>query len=779
MREIYSELVFLKEENIEKFEEIIKKWKKGTKIYFFSDNIECIKKFAGCYKNNLGYLKNFEEFNGKKQSYFNLEVYKINQIKENPFSIIDGEILENNKELEKIIEGTNFNLEQYKIEHESIDKDILVRAKAGTGKTYSMIARINFLIFKRKYKAHEIKENICAITFTNEATFNMKKRLKEYYKNLYILTNEMEYLEVLEGIENIKISTIHSFFKEIVDKTAIPLELGDNIKIYSGKDELKKIILEEIDTYKLERYKDKNLLIEMGLDLYNIEKIIYDILEKIEEKNVRISEEYNLGEESDIRIRLINRVLRRTQERIISNSKEINKIRLKEHVILTLEGAKSTNLNEYISMKYLFIDEFQDTDDMQINILNKLRKILDFRMFVVGDSTQAIYRFRGAKYTAFNKIDRNKLDLKEFNLVKNYRTGDNLLNKINIIFKRAEKYLDYGESVESTKQDNKSDIEEHKGSIVNLIKLLRRNKKEETIAVLARSRGEVKKLDEIFRRNKIYVKTTEAKNIYEHKATGDLYKLVLAMKLNKEPVYLFNLENTNYTTKVTDKEYLFSIKNNREKKLEYFKKLNLIEGFEEFLERLGKEPVMKVLREIKRKTKPWLLEEVAEYRVEYKDALEQLFEIIIEKYNGEYLTLNKVCNFLEIALNTNSVEQLRSSFQDGEEGEIICSTVHKVKGLEFDNIIIPYANNSIIRENDRLEVIVDKKDIGYRWKSGKLEIENDIYEKLEKVEKKEQIGEEVRILYVAITRAKKKIYWMDQNKKRIKLSWKGIIEASL
>ncbi|MGL4849204.1 MAG: UvrD-helicase domain-containing protein [Clostridium sp.] len=774
MRKSYSELIYLKRSSHERFKDIIDKWRQGTKIYFFSDNEECIESFKTYYIENMGYLNKFSEFDLSVGKIFNLEMYKCNKTVVEEFFILDGAVKESEENLENITNGTKFNLEQYKIEHLPVTKDILIKAKAGTGKTYSMISRINYLIFKEGYKPSEIKKYIYAITFTNEATFNMKSRLKEYYKSLYILTKDMVYLEIIEEVERMKISTIHKFLKDIIDKIGVRLEFGEKIKIYSGKEEINKIILEEINNY------EKEVLggVLNNLELYEIEGAVKQILEKIEEKNIRIKDGYDLSV-GDSRVKLLNKVLIRTQERIFNESKEINKIRLSEHIQFALEGIREVNekMREYLEIKYLFVDEFQDTDEMQVILLNKLREVINFKMFIVGDINQAIYRFRGADYTAFDGIDKEKMDLEKCTLIKNYRTGDNLLNSINSIFRKTDRYLNYGESLIGTIKDEESKIEEWRGSIVNLVRYLKHNNTNETIAILVRSNSQVKEVKDIFKKSNLYVQTNVSKNIFDHKACKDLYKLVLGMKFNKEPLHLLNLENTNYTTKISNKEFLYNIKDNKEKKLEYIQRLNMIENFEEYLEKIKEEPVMKVLREIKNNAKPWLLEELDGEKREYKSVLDQLFEIIIDKYNGEYLTINKICTFLGLAINTRMQESIR--YKEGlEKGTLICSTIHKAKGLEFDNVIIPYIDNEIEGIRNFVEVIIKDKKIGYKWKKGEKIITNRNYSILEKEENMEKIAEEIRNLYVGITRGKKRVYYLGENKDK-KLSWRDVIEGRI
>ena len=114
----------------------------------------------------------------------------------------------------------SFNLEQYLIEHADAYNSLLVEAGAGTGKTTVMIDRILFLL-------HTVPgltlEDIGMITFTNEATQNMKHKIQATLMQRYLATYSPRYLQYLEDSAKIQIQTIHSFSRSIIN------ELGTSI----------------------------------------------------------------------------------------------------------------------------------------------------------------------------------------------------------------------------------------------------------------------------------------------------------------------------------------------------------------------------------------------------------------------------------------------------------------------------------------------------------------------------------------------------------------------
>lgn len=122
---------------------------------------------------------------------FNFELYMysaLSRICETSFEIVEGKVTDDNKIiLRKLSENTEFNLQQYEVEHATTEKNILVEAGAGTGKTFSMVSRVAFLCNKELDPVMNIADEIAMVTFTNDAAINMKKRLKhDVYKLLCI-----------------------------------------------------------------------------------------------------------------------------------------------------------------------------------------------------------------------------------------------------------------------------------------------------------------------------------------------------------------------------------------------------------------------------------------------------------------------------------------------------------------------------------------------------------------------------------------------------------------
>lgn len=107
-------------------------------------------------------------------------------------------------------------------------------------------------------------------------------------------------------------------------------------------------------------------------------------------------------------------------------------------------------------------------------------------------------------------------------------------------------------------------------------------------------------------------------------------------------------------------------------------------------------PVLVVLRDIYEHSKPWITYlSKQDYQLEYRTNYECLLEKVTRKYACEYLTINMIEEFLKINITTYQEEASRKKEQDSNNITIICTTIHKSKGLEYGTVILPYTADDI------------------------------------------------------------------------------------
>lgn len=288
--------------------DIVDSYLKGTKTIIFvssedmADSIlyvlegELNEKGVLAEKKNLKLQKDAEnEFVVKNNAFriFNLELYVVEDladILEESATIYEGDCsFEEKQLLEKLAEKSTFNIQQYFIEHASPKKNILVRAGAGTGKTYSMVSRIAFLCNKYENPTVNLIDDVAMVTFTNDAADNMKNRLKQMFINYFVLTSNPKFLKYIEDTDFMRISTIHKFAREIIKEASMQMGLGDNFAITSG-DYIKEQIYEKYlnDFIAKKEAENPNFINEIKLPLYQFRRMLVEFSNQLYNKSIDI-----------------------------------------------------------------------------------------------------------------------------------------------------------------------------------------------------------------------------------------------------------------------------------------------------------------------------------------------------------------------------------------------------------------------------------------------------------------------------------------------------------
>lgn len=815
----YSKLIFIPQEyEISKVHEVVKLslnlWKSGVKIIVLSEQTGINKilyeqmELSPSFK----YLENYQSFklfNKEKalisNKIFHFEIYEaiLNQQNEY-FEVTDGNIKDDNyqKTLEFFHNNSNFNLDQFLVEHANYQSHILVSAGAGTGKTHSMISRINFLIFKNHFSPESLIDSIYMITFTNEAANNMKKRLSEYFSNLFLLTENTYYLSMMEMVAKMNISTIHSLVKKIIQHYSVHLGVGTSITIQSGVYERREAIVRELNL--LVESDDKYLNCASQIEKYELVRSVENLLDKFEKKNVDLSQKYNFGSvngNQDL-FELLMKTAKKVQFNTIEEDIEKNIVQLSNLMIYLKKILSNLEKENDISnpIKYLFIDEFQDTDDLQIETIKRFQKLFEFQLFVVGDIKQCIYRFRGAEDNAFNLLlDGMQNWEKDYSLTKNYRTFNELLLEFDKHFSALGKneYLKYDKALKGVKISGSTlklmnkvtfrDGFDFEKKLIEKLKILEKSLGEkESIAILTRTNYEIEQIRQICKKHNIEVDTDMADNLYELESSIDLYKLVLALQFNNSPKYLYNLSLSNFSRKISNR-VIYGNRQSPNYITQLFMENKIIPKWNDYVTDLKNVPVIRLIKKMISDIKPWNQyvhtlritdpHEVLQKKKHYKKNLDLLLETIIKRTNDEYMTINKIRDFLYIMIFAKQHEDERPIEKDNNK-KLLCTTVHKSKGLEYTHVILPFCDFELESINKN-EMIINKNDIGLQMKIGETSIYNDIFKNEKDKEKTSKVQEETRILYVAMTRAENTLTWfksLENNNRNVKESWSKLLE---
>lgn len=813
----YSLLILSRDGHIfceKKIQELVKMWRRGTKLFLYTGNEEAHLRLVNTFRKVIKETNLPEKHFGLKHDRsfrFESGVYPADQINQDELVIRNGEAFEEADAVLNLLDQyTFFNYGQYKMEHAPA-VDVKVTAGAGTGKTHTMVSRISYLVWKDDIEPEEFRHYLIMITFTNKSADEMKHRLFQYYLNMYMLTQRPEYFRYLEAVEDIQISTIHSLCKAIIAKFGTRLGLGTQFRISTGNFRRKEILREELDHW-LEMNQDAEVQIKMKN--YFLQKRLEEFIDKIDNKNVDLISEFeslDFGKGPLCMPPSLLEVVRRTQQRLDDEMTENNSVCLKSIIrklgqlcdLLTEEDFPAER-----SIRYLFVDEFQDTDNVQIELIQRFQQIAHFHWFVVGDTKQCIYRFRGADDEAFGRLTKDH-SYYQVALNKNYRTDISLLEEMNRCFESWDHlgFLSYaGEDVltgvKVQPEENPmelipigKDVDEE--LLVQVIReaIDRAEKEDDKAAILVRNNYQIEDILDVCRRHQISVGTEIGGRLFQTDPTIDMYKLLLALRYSNEPEYLFNLYTTSYIRGVLPKKEL--VNKSRKELVEYFEKHCGISDWGEYKTEIRMQPVMYVLQKIIQKCHPWdrfaeimnMPGKEKKLRNYYMRNLDQVFEKLVHVANTDYLTINKITDYLEIMIATKQEADERESFEDldGEE-RLICTTVHKAKGMEFDTVILPFNNLNITNTIDKgnVDVIFDRPKVMYRITNKEdstdpkapksIAFENEYYEDIKQGENKSRAREETRILYVAMTRAKRKLVCLiPKSKKGAVTTWGTLI----
>lgn len=546
---------------------------------------------------------------------------------------------------------------------------------------------------------------ILAITFTNKAANEMKERIHN----------------VLGSVaDNVRICTFHSFGLFILRREYEYIGYERNFTIIDSEDSLTLIkkILKELDkdanVYNPRAIRSKisgakNELIDAKkYSLFantEFEKVVEEVYIKYEEK-------LRLGNSFDFDDLLIAPI------KIFRENKEV------------LEKYQNT-------FKYILIDEYQDTNEAQY-ILTKMIASKYRNICVVGDPDQSIYSFRGSNYRNILNFEKDYKEASIIVLEKNYRSTSNILNAANDIIKnnknRKEKNLwtenGTGKKITYHRAENEKDEAYY---VVKEIKKL--DCPLSDIAVLYRTNAQSRNIEEALLRENIPFKVVGSFYFYNRKEIKDLIaylkviynekddiNLLRIINVPKRKIGLKTIENLTDLASLKGISIYDAIESGKE--LEFKK---LIEELKVEKDNLSLTELVELVLE-KSGMKASLLEEKtmeSEIRLENLEEFKSITRGFEEKYGVVSLE-----EFLSEISLVSDIEEYKNN-----DSVVTLLTVHSAKGLEFKNVFI-------------------------------IGLEEGIFPHKNSFDSTQDMEEERRLCYVAVTRAKNNL-WLINAKKRI------------
>lgn len=289
----------------------------------------------------------------------------------------------------------NYNLESLNQEQKNAllqtEGAVLVTAGAGSGKTNLLTHRIAYLIKEKNVSPF----NILAITFTNKASQEMRDRVAQ-----------------MVNADGLWISTFHSMCAKILRYDIDKIGYNKNFTIYSESDSDKVI----------------DQILENEIEKKDIKKRLKFFISDCKNKNISI-EDYALSiQEIEDSVKYIQFMYQYEEILRKNNALDFDDLLIKS--ILLLKSCPDVLSRYQERFKYVLVDEFQDTNYAQYVIV-KLLCGLHENIFVVGDEDQCIYTWRGASYLNMTRFQQDFKNVKLFKLETNYRSTPNILNMAN------------------------------------------------------------------------------------------------------------------------------------------------------------------------------------------------------------------------------------------------------------------------------------------------------------------------------------------------------------
>jgi DNA helicase-2/ATP-dependent DNA helicase PcrA len=589
---------------------------------------------------------------------------------------------------------------------------LLIFAGAGAGKTKTITHRIMHLI-----KTGVEPKNILAITFTNKAAKEMRDRI------LGAIERDRGLASTFPK-EKPFISTFHSLGVHILKENSREIGLTRHFSIFDKSDSLKAV---------------KDIVRDMGLDPKQHEpgKILNIISrEKGNLKNAEDFAESIRGENTTAQHEFISRIWTEYERKL----KEEKALDFDDLLLKTYKLLKNNKeiLEKYQNIwTYIHIDEYQDTNKVQYMIV-KLLADKHKNLCVVGDIDQNIYSWRGADIKNILNFEKDYPNVKIVLLEENYRSTQNILAVANGIIKknvnRVEKNLftKNGEGEKVTVYAGYNEVEEAQYIANKSKELIASGVSPREIAVLYRANFQSRALEDAFLTKSVPYQVLGTK-FFERKEVKDIISFVRA---GLNPDSLTDIKRIiNVPARGLGKVTILKIFAGQKDELPAGTKIKVDQFFNLLAEIKKVATESKPSEVIKFVLKESGIEkELKDGNDEDKERLENMRELATLAIKYDHLPLGEGIEKLieEAALATD-----QDSLEKNEEA-VKLMTVHASKGLEFDYVFI-------------------------------TGLEEDLFphQRLGTTKNKEDGEEERRLFYVALTRARKKIFLTYANTRTI------------
>jgi DNA helicase-2/ATP-dependent DNA helicase PcrA len=603
-----------------------------------------------------------------------------------------------------------------------INGPIMIVAGAGSGKTKVLTTRIAHLMAKGVDAF-----NILALTFTNKAAAEMKERIERILGN--------------SEARNLYIGTFHSVFARILRAEAHRLGYPNNFTIYDA-DDSKSVV--------------KSVINEMELDDKHYKpNIVFNRISSAKNSLIGPAEyaadQYLMQEDARANRPAIAKIYAAYAARCFKNgAMDFDDLLYKMYELLKYHNEALAKYQH--KFKYVLIDEYQDTNAVQYQI-TKLLAAVHENICVVGDDAQSIYSFRGATIENILQFQKDYDDVKVVKLEQNYRSTQNILKVANEVISNNKGQLPKelwtenadGEKIKLVR--TMTDNEEGK-FVADTIQeqKLRNHYRNSEFAILYRTNAQSRAFEECLRRQGIKYRIFGGLSFYQRKEIKDMlaYLRIIVNTRDEEAlkrIINYPVRGIGKTTiekcLIIASEQNITFFNVLERAGEFGFKAGTLEALQNFVimiryfqTLLTDKNAYDVAVQVGKNTglvKDLFNDKTTEGLARYENVQELLNSIkewtespsnedgeVLEKTLGSYLQ--------QIALVTDS-----DSDNKDDNDVVKLMSIHAAKGLEFGCVFV-------------------------------VGVEETLFPSAMSINTREELEEERRLFYVAVTRAKERLW---------------------
>jgi DNA helicase-2/ATP-dependent DNA helicase PcrA len=579
------------------------------------------------------------------------------------------------------------------------DGPVLIVAGAGTGKTMALTYRIAYLIQEK----HVDPRQILAVTFTNKAAGEMKERIEQLLSDSGVLEQQ--------GLPTV--GTFHSVCVQILRREIQHMGTESAFAIYDSDDSLAvvKRVMKDL------QISEKNFNPKAIRGAISSAKNILQTVDDVQRSAMNAFQQ-KVGQVYEYYQKALEKAAALDFDDIIMKT-----IELYEQFAQILEKYQRR-------WQYIHVDEYQDTNTAQYRLIQMLAKG-HHNLCVVGDPDQNIYSWRGADITNILNFSKEYPAAKVIKMEQNYRSTPDILGGAEAIIIHNSARIDKKLWTERGAGDKIQlvDVDDERSESEYVLRAMRQGSRQlRDHVVLYRTHAQSRVMEEACLRAGIPYKVIGGVKFYARKEIKDIVAYLRLIHNPRDEASLIRIINTparQIGTKTMETLQLEAAQRNvslweamagKDGKLEKF--IALIEGLKQFAHEF---PVGTLIREVIHRTgyDRMLLEEkeVGQARLENTQEL----ITVAQKYDGLELGIG-LSTFLEEVALVSDTDELQ-----GADDYLTLMTVHGAKGLEYPHVYV-------------------------------IGLEEGVFPHSRASFDPEQMEEERRLMYVAMTRAKETLH---------------------